>query len=164
MRAIKCLRDGGPRRGSYGTVGDWVGWSMSVRDGGPRRGSYDTIGLYVEYAERANEYGILFIVSMHCEYTRLAYVRIYAIYRVYQAEYVIHMRVAASQEYVNTYSTRRTVDDWLKWSIYVCVLCGSPVWPSPPVVGPLRGPPLRGSGLGAPSRTKFHQPQPSNPE
>jgi len=24
----------------------------------------------------------------------------------------------------------------------VCVLCGSPVWPSPPVVGPLRGPPL----------------------
>ena len=24
----------------------------------------------------------------------------------------------------------------------VCVLCGSRVWPSPPVVGPLRGPPL----------------------
>jgi len=24
----------------------------------------------------------------------------------------------------------------------VCVLCGSPVWPSPPVVGPLWGPPL----------------------
>ena len=24
----------------------------------------------------------------------------------------------------------------------VCLLCGSPVWPSPPVVGPLRGPPL----------------------
>jgi len=24
----------------------------------------------------------------------------------------------------------------------VCVLCGSPVWPSPPVVGPLCGPPL----------------------
>ena len=24
----------------------------------------------------------------------------------------------------------------------VCVLCGSLVWPSPPVVGPLRGPPL----------------------
>ena len=24
----------------------------------------------------------------------------------------------------------------------VCVLCGSPVWPSPPVVGPLRGPAL----------------------
>jgi len=23
----------------------------------------------------------------------------------------------------------------------VCVLCGSPVWPSPPVVGPLLGPP-----------------------
>jgi len=24
----------------------------------------------------------------------------------------------------------------------MCVLCGSPVWPSPPVVGPLWGPPL----------------------
>ena len=24
----------------------------------------------------------------------------------------------------------------------MCVLCGSPVWPSPPVVGPLRGPSL----------------------
>jgi len=24
----------------------------------------------------------------------------------------------------------------------MCVLCGSPVWPSPVVVGPLRGPPL----------------------
>ena len=28
-------------------------------------------------------------------------------YRVYQAEYGIHFLVAASQEYVNTYSTRR---------------------------------------------------------
>ena len=27
--------------------------------------------------------------------------------RVHQAEYVIHIRAAASQEYVNTYSTRR---------------------------------------------------------
>jgi len=26
--------------------------------------------------------------------------------------------------------------------VSVCVLCGSPVWPSPPVVGPLWGPPL----------------------
>jgi len=28
------------------------------------------------------------------------------------------------------------------WQLSVCVLCGSPVWPSPPVVGPLWGPPL----------------------
>jgi len=27
-------------------------------------------------------------------------------------------------------------------NVPVCVLCGSPLWPSPPVVGPLRGPPL----------------------
>jgi len=26
--------------------------------------------------------------------------------------------------------------------VSVCVLCGSPVWPSPPVVSPLWGPPL----------------------
>jgi len=26
--------------------------------------------------------------------------------------------------------------------VSVCVLCGSPVWPSPPVVGPLWGPPV----------------------
>jgi len=31
------------------------------------------------------------------------------IYRVNQAEYVIRTLVAASQEYVNTYSTRRAV-------------------------------------------------------
>jgi len=35
-------------------------------------------------------------------------------YRVNQAEYVIHMRVAAPQEYVNTYATSR---------VLVCV-CG----------------------------------------
>ena len=29
------------------------------------------------------------------------------VYRVHQAEYGIHILVAASQEYVNTYSTRR---------------------------------------------------------
>ena len=31
------------------------------------------------------------------------------LYRVYQAEYVIHIGVVAPQEYVNIYSTRRTV-------------------------------------------------------
>jgi len=38
------------------------------------------------------------------------------------------------------YSARRLPPVMLLLS--VCVLCGSPVWPSPPVVGPLRGPPL----------------------
>jgi len=33
-------------------------------------------------------------------------VRVPVIYRVNQAEYVMHILVAASQEYVNTYSTR----------------------------------------------------------
>jgi len=37
----------------------------------------------------------------------LEYARIHGIYRVDQAEYVIYILVAASQEYVSTYSTRR---------------------------------------------------------
>jgi len=38
----------------------------------------------------------------------LEYVRIPVIYRLNQAEYGIHILVAASQEYVNTYSTRKS--------------------------------------------------------
>jgi len=45
--------------------------------------------------------------SLLYEYSNLEYVRIYVIYRGTQAEYVIRIRMAASQEYVNTYSTRR---------------------------------------------------------
>jgi len=41
------------------------------------------------------------------EYSHLECERIYAIYRVTQAEYDIRIRMAASQKYVNTYSTRR---------------------------------------------------------
>jgi len=65
--------------------------------------------LHVEYAERGKEYGILFIFSLFCEYMHLVYVRIHAIYRVDQAEYVIHMLVVAPQEYVNIYSTGRAL-------------------------------------------------------
>jgi len=54
-----------------------------------------------------NEYGILFIFSMFCDYTRLEYVRVHVIYRVGQGGYVIHILVVAPQEYVNSYSTRR---------------------------------------------------------
>jgi len=43
------------------------------------------------------------------EYSDLEYVHVPVEYRVHQAEYVIHIRVAASQEYVNTYSTRRQI-------------------------------------------------------
>jgi len=67
-----------------------------------------TTSLYVEYAERGKEYGILFMFSLLCEYIHLECVRIHVVYRVKQAEYVIHIRVFAPQEYVNIYSTRRT--------------------------------------------------------
>jgi len=30
----------------------------------------------------------------------------------------------------------------VRWCLSMCVMCGSSVWLSPPVVGPLRGPPL----------------------
>jgi len=63
--------------------------------------------LHVEYAERGKQYGILFIFSLFCEYIHLEYIRIHAIYRVTQAEYVIHILVVAPQEYVSIYSTHR---------------------------------------------------------
>jgi len=44
---------------------------------------------------------------LFCEYYHLEYVRIHVIYRVNQAEYVIHILVVAPQEYVKLYSTRR---------------------------------------------------------
>jgi len=61
--------------------------------------------LHIECAERGKEYGILFIGSLFCEYIHIEYVRIHAIYRVNQAEYVIHILVVAPQEYVNIDST-----------------------------------------------------------
>jgi len=54
--------------------------------------------LHVEYAERRRQSGILFIASLFCDYSNLEYVRGPVIYRVNQAEYVIHVLVAASQE------------------------------------------------------------------
>jgi len=63
--------------------------------------------LHVEYAERGKYYGILSIFSLFCEYIQFEYVRLHVIYRGTQAEYGIHIHVAAPQEYVNTYSTRR---------------------------------------------------------
>ena len=62
--------------------------------------------LHVEYVERRRKYGILFIFSLFCEYIDLKYVRVPVIYRVTQAESDIRFLVAASQEYVNTFSTR----------------------------------------------------------
>ena len=54
-----------------------------------------------------NEIRILFMFSLFHEHLYLENVRIHLIYRVNQAEYGIHILVAAFQEYVNTYSTRR---------------------------------------------------------
>jgi len=67
--------------------------------------------LHVEYTERGKEYGIIFILSLFCENSHLEYIRIYVKYRVHQAEYVVHVVVVASQEYLNIYSTSRV--SWL---------------------------------------------------
>jgi len=52
------------------------------------------------------------------EYSNLEYVRVYVIHRITQAEYGICLRMAASQEYVNTYSTRRHVSHSVVGTIY----------------------------------------------
>ena len=71
---------------------------------------YAHICLRVEYAERGKAHGILFRLSPFCEWIDLEYVRIHVTYyRIHQAEYTIRILVAAPQEYVNTYSTRRLV-------------------------------------------------------
>jgi len=46
-------------------------------------------------------------LACFCEYIHLEYIRIHAIYRVNQAEYVIHILVVAPQEYVSINSTHR---------------------------------------------------------
>ena len=52
------------------------------------------------YDMRVKKKRILFRVSLFYEYFNLEYVRIYAIYRVTQAECIIRICMAASQEYV----------------------------------------------------------------
>jgi len=47
--------------------------------------------------------------SLLYEYSNLEYAHLHVICRAHQAEDVIRILVAASQEYVNTYSTRRTI-------------------------------------------------------
>jgi len=76
--------------------------------------------LRVEYAERGEEYGILFIFSLFCDYIQLEYTRIHVMYRDNQAEHGIHILVVAPQEYVNVYSTRR------RRCVMQAVLC--PLW------------------------------------
>ena len=66
-------------------------------------------------SEEENRVNPLFMFGLFCECIYLEYVQVPVIYRVNQAEYFVHIHVAASQEYVNTYSTRRlcTPLQWL---------------------------------------------------
>jgi len=74
-----------------------------------RIGVASVISLGVEYAEQRIKDGILFIFSSLHGYSNLEYEHMHVIYRVHQAEYGIRILVAASQEYANTYSTRRVI-------------------------------------------------------
>jgi len=56
---------------------------------------------------RRIKHDIIFRLGLFYEYSNLEYVPLHVIYRVNQAEYGIRILVAASQEYVNTYSTCR---------------------------------------------------------
>jgi len=73
--------------------------------------------LHVEYAGGRIQYGILFTFSLFCEYSNLEYVHVPAMYRVNQAECVIRILVAASQEYVNTYSTLRVLISFVAFRV-----------------------------------------------
>jgi len=63
--------------------------------------------LHVEYAIRRINDGIIFTSSLFYKYSSLESVRVPIQCRVHQAEYVIHILVAVSQVYVNTFSTCR---------------------------------------------------------
>ena len=99
----------GPCRGSRRrwVLGSVHACSQAVDAASIYRPKFQVRTLRVEYAERGTKYGILFIFSPFDEYSPLEYVRVPVIYRVYQAEYVILILAAVSQEYVNTYSTPR---------------------------------------------------------
>jgi len=56
-------------------------------------------------------------LSLFCDYIHLEYVRIHVIYRVKQAEYVIHILAGAPQEYVNIYSTHRILTPLFPMSV-----------------------------------------------
>jgi len=60
-----------------------------------------------EYRERRITYGILFILSPFYECIDLEYLVSMSYTGLLQAEYVIDIRLAVPQEYVNTFSTRR---------------------------------------------------------
>jgi len=64
------------------------------------------------------------VYSPFYAYSNVEYVHVPIRYRVQQAEYVIHIRMAASQEYVNIYPTRR-VGGLHRESRFVVCLC---VW------------------------------------
>ena len=63
--------------------------------------------LHVEYVERITTHGIVLMFSPVYEHSNFEYKHVPVEYRVYGAECGTHIRVAASQEYVNTYSTCR---------------------------------------------------------
>jgi len=60
---------------------------------------------------RIQEYNTVFYSYFACffEYINPEYVRVPVTYRVDQAEYGMHIRVAVSHENVNTYSTRSAI-------------------------------------------------------
>jgi len=90
-------------------LGSVHAFSQAVHAADTHRLRFQVMTLHVEYTERSIQSGILFIFSLFYEYGNLEYVHIHVIYRVNQAEYVIRIRVAASQECVNIYSTRRVM-------------------------------------------------------
>jgi len=95
--------------------GTWAGFDQEFR----RFDDWTLESPHVEYAERRIKYSILFVFRPFHEYSNLEYEHVPVWYRVHQAEYGIHIRVAASQECVKTYSTRRLESRIMKLTIFL---------------------------------------------
>jgi len=105
---------GNSRGGGASSEGMSVTLDCETVMGMPRDSPVGRLELCVTGAMSARElgstrfkYGILFIFGLFHEYSNLEYVHIHGIYKVNQAENVVHILVVAPQEYVNIYSTRR---------------------------------------------------------
>jgi len=72
----------------------------------------DVEHLHVENAELRYKYGIIFIVSLFCEYTILEDVRVPVRYRVNQAEYVLRIIAAVSHAYVRIHIQAPSSPPW----------------------------------------------------
>jgi len=84
---------------------DLIGLTWSPNRRNPPTSKRNVTALHGEYCTRNEGNNTVFYLYLACfeNYIHLEYVRINSIYRVHQADNVIHGRVVAPQEYVVIY-------------------------------------------------------------